>query len=60
MPTESAVKITAIEVRSRLNACLKAISKEPGASLMPSYRARLSSTELDDLVAFLASLGGTQ
>ena len=39
---------------------LRSISKEPGASLMPSYRARLSATELDDLVAFLASLGGTQ
>lgn len=38
---------------------LRSISKEPGASLMPSYRARLSPAELDDLVAFLASLGGT-
>jgi putative heme-binding domain-containing protein len=39
---------------------VRSISKEPGASLMPSYRARLSETELDDLVAYLASLGGTQ
>ena len=39
---------------------VRSIHKEPGASLMPSYRTRLSNTELDDLVAYLASLGGTQ
>jgi putative heme-binding domain-containing protein len=39
---------------------VRSISKEPGASLMPSYRARLSDTELDNLVAYLASLGGAQ
>ena len=39
---------------------VRSISKEPGASVMPSYRGRLSDTELDDLVAYLASLGGAQ
>jgi cytochrome c oxidase cbb3-type subunit 3 len=39
---------------------VRSISKEQGASLMPSYRARLSDTELDDLVAYLASIGGAQ
>jgi mono/diheme cytochrome c family protein len=39
---------------------VRSISKEPGASLMPSYRSRLSDAELDDLVAYLASLGGAQ
>ena len=37
---------------------VKSISKETGASLMPGYRSRLSAAELDDLVAYLASLGG--
>ena len=39
---------------------IRSISKEPGASLMPSYRTRLTDTQLDDLVAYLASLGGAQ
>jgi cytochrome c oxidase cbb3-type subunit III len=37
---------------------VKSISKETGASLMPGYQSRLNAAELDDLVAYLASLGG--
>jgi cytochrome c oxidase cbb3-type subunit III len=36
------------------------VRKETGASLMPSFAGRLSDAELDDLVAYLASLGGVQ
>lgn len=36
---------------------LKELKKETGVSMMPSYKA-LSATELDDLVAYLASLRG--
>ena len=38
---------------------LQKIEKEPGKSVMPSY-SNLSATELDDLVAYLASLKGAQ
>ena len=37
---------------------VKSISKETGASLMPSYRSRLNGGELDDLIAYLTRLGG--
>jgi cytochrome c oxidase cbb3-type subunit III len=36
------------------------VRKETGASLMPSFAGRVSDGELDDLVAYLASLGGAQ
>ncbi len=36
------------------------IEKQAGRSLMPSYRDRLSASEIDDLVAYLYSLGGAQ
>jgi cytochrome c oxidase cbb3-type subunit III len=35
------------------------VRKETGASLMPSFAGRVSDAELDDLVAYLSSLGGT-
>lgn len=38
---------------------LQKIETEPGKSVMPSY-TNLSATELDDLVAYLASLKGAQ
>jgi cytochrome c oxidase cbb3-type subunit III len=38
----------------------KAIQKEEGISLMPAYGDRIRGTDLDDLVAYLASLGGTR
>jgi putative heme-binding domain-containing protein len=34
------------------------VTREPEATLMPSYAARLSAGELDDLVAYLARLRG--
>jgi putative heme-binding domain-containing protein len=37
---------------------LAEIRKEPGESLMPSFRGRLSPSEIDDLVAYLARLRG--
>ena len=36
------------------------VRKEIGTSLMPSFSNRLSATELDDLVAYLSSLGGAR
>ena len=36
----------------------KAIQKEDGISLMPAYGDRVKGEDLDDLVAYLASLGG--
>ena len=36
------------------------IRKETGTSLMPSFAGRASDAELDDLVAYLSSLGGGQ
>jgi putative heme-binding domain-containing protein len=38
----------------------KAIQKEDGISLMPAYGDRVKGEDLDDLVAYLASLGGPQ
>jgi cytochrome c oxidase cbb3-type subunit III len=39
---------------------VKELDKEFGKSLMPGYRDRLSPPELNDLVAYLSSLGGAQ
>ena len=36
------------------------VDREPEATLMPSYESRLSSAQLDDLVAYLATLRGTK
>jgi putative heme-binding domain-containing protein len=38
----------------------KAIQKEDGISLMPAYGDRIKGEDLDDLVAYLASLGGAR
>ena len=38
----------------------KAIQKEDGISLMPGYGDRIKGEDLDDLVAYLASLGGAR
>ena len=38
---------------------LQSIEKEPGKSVMPSYK-NLSASELNDLIAYLASLKGAQ
>ena len=37
---------------------LKEINRESSGSLMPSYQSVFSSTEIDDLIAYLASLRG--
>jgi putative heme-binding domain-containing protein len=39
---------------------LEALEREAGASLMPAYGAERRPTEIDDLVAYLASLRGQQ
>jgi len=36
------------------------LKKEPGKSVMPSFKDTLSATQLDDLVAYLAGLKGAQ
>jgi len=38
---------------------LQKLEKLPGKSVMPSFKDTLSATQLDDLVAYLASLKGT-
>jgi cytochrome c oxidase cbb3-type subunit III len=38
---------------------LQKLEKLPGHSVMPSYKGTLSDTQIDDLVAYLASLKGT-
>lgn len=39
---------------------LREFKKEPGKSVMPSFKDTLSESQLDDLVAYLASLKGAQ
>ena len=38
---------------------LSRLDRELEGTLMPAYGARFSATELDDLIAYLASLRGT-
>lgn len=39
---------------------LSRLDREPDSTLMPSYESRLSATQLDDLVAYLATLRGAK
>jgi cytochrome c oxidase cbb3-type subunit III len=39
---------------------LRSLEKEPGKSFMPSFKDTLSSTQMDDLVAYLMTLTGAQ
>jgi cytochrome c oxidase cbb3-type subunit 3 len=39
---------------------LKTVDKEIGKSLMPEYKSKITGADLDDLVAYLAGLGGTK
>ncbi len=39
---------------------LRSLEKEPGKSIMPSFKDTLSATQQDDLVAYLMSLKGAQ
>ena len=38
---------------------LRVFEKQPGKSVMPSFKDKLSNTQVDDLVAYLAGLKGT-
>ena len=46
--------------RSFRKADLRELKKEPGKSLMPSFKDKLSAAQVNDLVAYLASLKGAQ
>jgi putative heme-binding domain-containing protein len=48
------------DVRTLEKAELARLEREPQGTLMPSYASRLSPGELDDLVAYLASLRGVR
>lgn len=39
---------------------LAKLEKEPGKSIMPSFKDTLSSTQMDDLIAYLSTLKGAQ
>ena len=39
---------------------LRELKKDPGKSVMPSFKGRLSDAQVNDLVAYLASLKGAQ
>jgi len=39
---------------------LKQLDKQMGKTLMPDYKGKVSGSDLDDLVAYLGSLGGTK
>ena len=45
-------------LHSLRKADLARLENEPSASLMPSYKGMLTEAELQDLVAYLASLRG--
>jgi cytochrome c oxidase cbb3-type subunit III len=47
-------------LHSFLKEDLKQLQRDTGKSPMPSFRASLSASEVDDLVAYLASLRGSQ
>lgn len=47
-------------IRSIRKSNTEVVRKDVGTSLMPSFKERLTATELNDLVAYLASLGGAQ
>jgi len=46
--------------RSFRKADLRELKKKPGKSLMPSFKDKLSAAQVNDLVAYLASLKGAQ
>jgi cytochrome c oxidase cbb3-type subunit III len=47
-------------IRSIQKFGVQKIEPEPGKSFMPSYKEKLSATQINDLVAYLSSLGGAQ
>jgi cytochrome c oxidase cbb3-type subunit 3 len=48
------------QLHSFRKADLRQIEKEFGKSLMPAYKDRLAAPDVDDLVAYLSSLGGAK
>lgn len=48
------------DFRSFRKTDLRELKKEPGKSMMPSFKGKLSDEQIDDLVAYLASLKGVQ
>jgi mono/diheme cytochrome c family protein len=48
------------ELHSYRKADLRQVEKEFGKSAMPSFKDRLSASDVNDLVAYLSSLGGTK
>ena len=52
------VKDAGNQLYSFRKADLKTLDKELGKSVMPDYKARISGADLDDLVAYLHSMGG--
>jgi len=47
-------------IRSVSKMALQKLEAESGKSFMPSYKGKLTDSQLDDLVAYLSSLGGAQ
>ncbi len=62
--TEDSFRIVIKDVSGKFHSFqksdLREFKKEPGKSVMPSYKEKLSDAQVDDLVAYLASLKGDQ
>ena len=54
------VKDAGNQIHSFRKADLQKLDKQIGQSLMPSYKSKTSGPELDDLIAYLAGLGGAR
>jgi putative heme-binding domain-containing protein len=54
------VRDTGNQLHSFRKSELKQVDKQFGKSLMPSFRGRVSDTELDDLIAYLSTLRGVK
>jgi putative heme-binding domain-containing protein len=54
------VRDTGNQLHSFRKADLQNLEKEIGQSLMPDYKSKISGSDLDDLVAYLSSLGGAR
>jgi cytochrome c oxidase cbb3-type subunit 3 len=54
------VKDTGGEIHSFRKADLQNLDKQIGQSLMPDYKSKVAGADLDDLVAYLSSLGGAK
>jgi cytochrome c1 len=48
------------EIHSIQKLKVQKLEAEPGKSFMPGYKGKLSDAELNDLMAYLSSLGGAQ